>query len=92
MFGQSVVGKLKSFDVYRKLPSDLTEPTLSGALVSIISAIIMVILFLSEFYGYMQVTEISEMFVDISRGDQKIVVNLDIEFPNLPCDILSLDL
>lgn len=32
MFGQSVANKLKAFDVYGKIPQDLTEPTLSGAL------------------------------------------------------------
>lgn len=37
-----VGNRLKNFDVYRKLPTDLTEPTLSGALISIISTLIMV--------------------------------------------------
>jgi len=59
--------KLKNFDVYRKLPKDLTEPTLSGALVSIISTVIMVCLFISEFSSYLNVTETSEMYVDYSR-------------------------
>ena len=49
MLGNSVVNRLKSFDVYRKLPSDLTEPTTSGAIVSVLSTIIMIILFISEF-------------------------------------------
>ncbi|EGR33515.1 hypothetical protein IMG5_050820, partial [Ichthyophthirius multifiliis] len=35
--------------------------------------------------------ETSEMFVDSLRGGQKIRVNLDIDFPKFPCDILSLD-
>lgn len=48
MLGLGVKDKLKSLDVFRKLPSDLTEPTFSGALVSIISTIIMVTLFISE--------------------------------------------
>jgi len=28
----SLFTRIKSFDVYRKLPSDLTEPTVSGAI------------------------------------------------------------
>ena len=47
MFG-GVKGKLRQLDIYRKLPSDLTEPTMSGALVSIVSTIIMVFLFMTE--------------------------------------------
>ncbi|KAL4479478.1 hypothetical protein ABPG72_011800 [Tetrahymena utriculariae] len=77
--------------MYRKLPSDLTEPTLSGAIVSIVSTLIMLILFISEFNGYLSVEENSEMFVDVAQGGQKIRVNLDIDFPQFPCDIFSLD-
>jgi hypothetical protein len=47
MFG-GVKGKLRQLDIYRKLPADLTEPTMSGALVSIVSTIIMVFLFMTE--------------------------------------------
>lgn len=52
--------------MYRKLPSDLTEPTLSGAVVSIASTIIMLVLFVSEFNGYLTIEENSEMFVDVA--------------------------
>ena len=31
------------------------------------------------------------MFVDINRGGEQIRVNMDVTFPNFPCDILSLD-
>jgi len=64
-----VGNRLKNFDVYRKLPTDLTEPTLSGALISIISTLIMIILFLSEFSAYLAVTETSEMYVDYERSE-----------------------
>lgn len=92
MFGNGVNSRLKSFDMYRKLPSDLTEPTLSGALVSLLSTMIMIVLFVSEFNGYLAIEETSEMFVDVSQGLSKIRVNLDLDFTRLPCDILSLDL
>lgn len=64
MFGQGVNERLKSFDMYRKLPSELTEPTWSGAVVSLVSTAIMLILFVSEFSGYLTIDEHSEMFVD----------------------------
>lgn len=47
MFG-GVQSRLKSLDIYRKLPSDLTEPTMAGALVSIVSTICIALLFLTE--------------------------------------------
>lgn len=32
MFGNSISSRLKSLDVYKNLPRELTEPTLAGAL------------------------------------------------------------
>jgi hypothetical protein len=90
MFGTGVKAKLKSIDMYRKLPTDLTESTVSGALISIASSLIMLILFISEFNGYLSITETSEMYVDEKRSD-KIRINIDIDYLRLPCDIISLD-
>lgn len=49
---------VKSFDIFRKLPEDMTQGTHSGALsnifilVSIISAFIMLVLFFNEIYEF----------------------------------------
>jgi len=84
----SAFTRLKSFDVYRKLPQDLTEATMSGAigsllfqkfssliffpLVSIASTLIMLILFITEFNEFLKVQTVSEMFIDINRGGEKV--------------------
>jgi len=83
--------RLKAFDVYRKLPQDLTEPTMSGAIVSIISTLLMLILFLTEFNEFLKVQTVSEMFIDINRGGEKLLVNIDLVMTKMPCDITSLD-
>ncbi len=57
MIGSSIANRFKSLDVYRKLPSDLTESTMSGAIVSLIATIVMLFLFITELQGYMAVTE-----------------------------------
>jgi hypothetical protein len=31
------------------------------------------------------------MLVDISHHDDRLNINIDIEFPKMPCDVLSLD-
>ena len=31
------------------------------------------------------------MFIDINRDGEKLQVNLDISFPAMPCDLISLD-
>lgn len=48
MFGSGVQNRLRSLDIYKKLPSDLTEPTISGALISIFSTIVIGLLFFTE--------------------------------------------
>jgi hypothetical protein len=68
----SAFTRLKSFDVYRKLPQDLTEATMSGAIVSITSTLIMLILFITEFNEFLKVQTASEMFIDINRGGEKV--------------------
>jgi hypothetical protein len=91
MFSESVKNKLKKFDVYRKLPQDLTEPTISGALVSILACSFMMLLFLSELNTYLAISTSTEMFVDINRGGEKLVINIDVIFPRYPCSVISLD-
>lgn len=83
MYGFSLIDKFKSLDVYRKLPSDFVQPTYSGAMcknifnnlnkkVSMISSVIMIILFISEISYYMEIKTNSEMFIDVNRGGEKV--------------------
>ena len=92
MFSETVTNHIKKLDVYRKLPTDLTEPTASGAIISLVATIVMALLFLSEFNTYLSVGTQSEMFVDINRGGDKLIINFDIELPRFPCSGLTVDL
>ena len=62
----------KSLDVYRKLPSDFVQPTYSGAMLSMISSVLMILLFISEFSTYLEVKTGSEMIIDVNRGGEKV--------------------
>ena len=42
--GGGVFGSIKAMDFYRKIPKDLTEPTLAGGTMSVLSSIIMAVL------------------------------------------------
>lgn len=53
--------------------------------VTIVSAIFMFILFLSELNFYLTKEVQPELFVDISRGQIKMKINLNLTFHNLPC-------
>ncbi|XP_046851324.1 endoplasmic reticulum-Golgi intermediate compartment protein 1-like [Xenia sp. Carnegie-2017] len=84
---------IRRFDIYRKIPKDLTQPTHTGAIISILSGVVMVFLFLSEFYSFITPEIISELFVDAagsSRG--RMGASLNITLPRLRCDFIGLDI
>jgi len=55
MFDTVVCFDFCSFDVYRKVPKDLTEPTYTGAIISIVSCAFMTLLFASELISFLTV-------------------------------------
>jgi hypothetical protein len=66
----SIGSVVKSFDIFRKLPSDVTSGTQSGAIsksvlykVSIFSAFLLLFLFISEIREFRKENIQSEMFI-----------------------------
>eukprot|EP00927_Polykrikos_kofoidii_P066746 TRINITY_DN62310_c0_g1_i1.p1 TRINITY_DN62310_c0_g1~~TRINITY_DN62310_c0_g1_i1.p1 ORF type:complete len:346 (-),score=38.91 TRINITY_DN62310_c0_g1_i1:262-1299(-) len=82
---------LKGFDLYRKVPRDLTEPTVSGACVSCCTVSVACYLFVTELLVFLQRPWESQMLIEPSKTEEKIQINLDITMPYLPCEILSFD-
>mmetsp|Transcript_8223 Transcript_8223/g.23545 ORF Transcript_8223/g.23545 Transcript_8223/m.23545 type:complete len:347 (-) Transcript_8223:152-1192(-) len=82
---------LQRFDLYRKVPRDLTEPTLSGAVVSCLTVALGLHLFVTEFLVFLSRRWESQMFIDESKTEEKLQINLDITMPMMPCELLSFD-
>ena len=82
--------KLKAFDAYVKPEAHLTRKTTSGASVSLVGYALMAILFLFELGTYLAPRRVTTMGVDVTR-DELLPINLDMTFPGLPCQIISLD-
>lgn len=82
---------LRRFDIFRKMPKDLTEPTFCGAVVSVICTIVLIGLSIFELQNYIRNESHAELIIDTSHRDDFVNVNLDIIFPRMPCDILGLD-
>lgn len=85
-----LVSNLRRFDAYPKTLEDFRVKTFSGAAVTIVSAVIMTFLFVSELRYFLQTEVDSELFVDMSRGN-KLRINIDLTFQLLPCAYLTLD-
>lgn len=75
------------FDIYRKIPKDLTQPTNTGATISIGCVLFILFLLISEFLAFIEPEVASQLFVHNSAGisASKIPVVLDISVFNIPC-------
>ncbi|CAD8059257.1 unnamed protein product [Paramecium primaurelia] len=82
---------LKAIDLYGKIPKGLAEPTSSGAVVSIITLILLGLMIMSEVIEYITIDVQSEIIVDQQLSKDRVQVNLDIKFVKAPCDFLEID-
>lgn len=84
---------IRRFDIYRKIPKDLTQPTYTGAIISISSSLFIVFLFISELSSFLTTDVISELTVDdpVSNKD-KIPVFINISLPRIQCKFIGLDI
>ncbi|XP_046401835.1 endoplasmic reticulum-Golgi intermediate compartment protein 3 [Ischnura elegans] len=89
MATNNIVEIFRRLDAYPKTLEDRIK-TFGGALVTVISGIIMGLLFISELNDYFTPNISEEIFVDTSRGP-KLRINLDIIVPTISCSFLGLD-
>ncbi|KAJ1909739.1 ER-derived vesicles protein erv46 [Mycoemilia scoparia] len=89
----SIFKNFKALDAYPKLRSDddVAEKTKTGALFSVISAIIMAYLVITEFMDYRKIEMKEEVIVNKDMK-LRLPINLDITFPNAPCVLLNMDI
>jgi hypothetical protein len=83
---------IKKFDFYKDLPESLSEPTITGAWVSLILLAIVGLLLSQTVYNFISLQKTSEIMIDVNSGDEKLHINLDITLEKAPCSILSLDI
>ncbi|CAK0788478.1 unnamed protein product, partial [Prorocentrum cordatum] len=85
-----LVARFKRFDVYSKVHDDYRVKTKSGGLISVVAIIIMLILFTSELNSYLTVEVVDHIVVDTALNE-KLPIGLNITFPHLRCDEVSVD-
>lgn len=85
---------VRRLDIYRKVPKDLTQPTLTGAFVSVMCVVFIFSLFTSELLHFLSGELVSELYVDnpgVSSSD-RIPVYVKISLPRLKCDFVGIDI
>ena len=83
-------GQLKRFDAYAKTLDDFRIRTTSGGLMTIISSLIIIFLFVLELKYYLTIDVVQVLFVDTSRHE-KMNITIDMNLPVLPCSYLTID-
>jgi len=87
-----MVYDIRRFDIYRKVPKDLTQPTTTGAIISISSGLFILFLLVSEFLTFMRTDIVSELYVDDPTVGDKIPVNIRMSLPGIECKFLGIDI
>jgi len=85
-----ILGRVRAFDAFPKTMEDFREKTTSGGVVSIISMLLIAVLVIYETGSYLTPKRSVDLTVDVSRGE-KLKIYVDIDFPELNCDILGID-
>ncbi|KAL1411336.1 ER-derived vesicles protein erv46 [Vanrija albida] len=83
-------GAFQGLDAFGKTMEDVKIKTRTGAFLTFLSLSIILTSLLVEFVDYRQVHSETSIVVDNSRGE-KIVIDLDVTFPSVPCYLLSID-
>ncbi|MCD7457963.1 hypothetical protein HAX54_036710 [Datura stramonium] len=81
---------LRAIHAFPRAEEHLLQKTKSGAFVSVVGLLIMVTLFLHELSYYLNIYTVHQMAVDLRRGEN-LPIHINMTFPSLPCDVLSVD-
>lgn len=83
--------KLLAFDAFSKTVEDAKIRTSSGGLITVGCFFLIIILIINDWRELNTVYLQPEISVDRDRA-KKLDVNLDITFPHMPCDVITLDI
>jgi hypothetical protein len=75
----------KKFDVHVKAIDGVNQKTLIGAIITIISVLVVIGLLVSELSFFLKVDVVSRMIVDNAVGVESVKLDVDITFFNIPC-------
>ena len=83
---------IKRMDIYRKVPKDLTQPTTTGAIISICCVVFMLFMTGTELVWFVSPDIRSELVVMNSDPTERIPVKINISIPRMKCEYLGIDI
>eukprot|EP01065_Artemidia_motanka_P007282 TRINITY_DN1359_c8_g1_i1.p1 TRINITY_DN1359_c8_g1~~TRINITY_DN1359_c8_g1_i1.p1 ORF type:complete len:489 (+),score=145.94 TRINITY_DN1359_c8_g1_i1:107-1468(+) len=81
---------LTAYDLFRRMPHDLTQATSQGGVLSMGCVMLMVTLFTMEFWHYLDPPIVSELHID-TNTETMVRINFNITALDMPCQWISLD-
>eukprot|EP00906_Rhabdomonas_costata_P008800 RCo012494 len=85
-----MLGRIRALDVYPKTLDEFKEKTVTGATISVLSVVSILVLIVSEIQYYRVIDRIDDLYVDTLPED-KLQININITFPQIACEVLHLD-
>jgi protein disulfide-isomerase-like protein len=82
--------KLRDYDLYRKIPVDLTEPSTHGSILSICASIFMLVLFIAELWAFLSASIVTNVIID-PTADSLLRINFNITVMDMPCEFAMID-
>lgn len=83
---------IRRFDIYRKIPKDLTQPTTAGAIISMLCVAFIAFMIFNDVLAYIFIDLRSEFFIDDPGREGKIDVQVNVSFPHMACEYLGVDI
>jgi len=86
----SALDHLQNFDVFSKVQDHHLQKSQAGGIVTVVTSFIIAILFWTELQEFCTVEVVDSISVD-TRINQKLLIGMNITFPHLRCDEVSVD-
>jgi hypothetical protein len=83
---------IKRMDIYRKVPKDLTQPTVTGAVISICCVLFIIFMLATELLYFVSPDVKSELLVANNDPTEKIPVRINVSIPRMKCEFLGIDI
>jgi len=82
--------KESGFDLYRRVPAELTVGTTKGGLLSATAAVILVLLVIFEWLSYQRTTYTTSVFLD-RHEDAMMAIHFNVSVHRLPCSHVDIE-
>jgi thiol-disulfide isomerase/thioredoxin len=84
-----MLSRFKQYDLYRRIPKDLTETSAFGAVLSLCAVFFMAVLFAAELWAFLYSPVSTNVILD-PNNDQSLRINFNITLLEIPCEYASI--